>query len=149
MIKVNFLGRLGSDAEMVTTGSTKFIGLRVAVDESTNKEKSTRWVSVNADQARFKNLAQYLTKGKLIYVTGSERVSPYISKNGEPGVDTRVWADSIDFVSIGQKQENNEESFTKEEKNNQLTTGTLKTKKTTKIQEVESQETVDDDELPF
>ena len=149
--KVNIIGRLGTDAETVTTGNTSFISCRVAVDDSIGKEKNTRWVSVSADANRFKNVAQYLTKGKLVHIIGGERITPYISKNGEPSYDTRVWVDSIEFVPVGQKQENSEESFAKEEKNNQLTTGELKTKKTTKVQEVKKQEVSDDndDELPF
>lgn len=152
MIKVNFLGRLGSDAEVVTTGSTQFISFRAAIDESVNKEKTTRWVSVNADQIRFKNLSQYLTKGKLVYVTGNEKVTAYLSKTGDACVDTRIWADSIEFVSIGQKQETTEESFSKDEKNNQLTAGTLKSKKNNKVEEktvVTESSSSDDDELPF
>ena len=115
--KVNFIGRLGTDAETVTTGNTSFISCRVAVDDSNGKEKTTRWVSVSADPNRFKNVAQYLKKGKLVHITGSDRVTPYLSKNGEPGVDTRVWVDSIEFISIGSKSSEGEETFGKDEKN--------------------------------
>lgn len=146
MFKVNFFGRLGTDAETVTTGNTSFISCRVAVDDSNGKEKSTRWVNVNADANRFKNLQQYLTKGKLIYVTGNERVSPYLSKSGEPGVDTRIWVDSIEFVSTGQKQENETEHLDNDEKNAKLTAGTLKSKKAVKE---EPKKVEDDDDLPF
>ena len=149
MYKVNFFGRLGTDAETVTTGSTPFISCRVAVDDTIGKERSTRWVNVTADATRYKNLAQYLKKGKLVYVTGNERVTPYLSKSGEPGIDTRIWADSIEFVSSGSKQDNDS---AKDDKSAELTTGKLKEKDV--ITKSESKKEVDisindDDELPF
>jgi len=147
--KVNFIGRLGTDAETVSTGNTSFISCRVAVDDNNGKEKTTRWVSISADQNRFKNVAPYLTKGKLVYITGSDRVSAYLSKSGEPGVDTRVWVDSIEFVSTGTKPSDGEELFGKDEKNEKLSTGSLKPKKTTKAQETPVETQGDDDDLPF
>lgn len=144
MVKSIFIGRLGADVEKVSTGSTEFYSCRVAVDDTNGKEKSTRWINVSADANRFRNLAQYLTKGKMIYVTGNERVSPYLSKTGEPGVDTRVWADSIEFVSTGTKQEGQtDEKTDKDERNEKMTTGKLKTKKLPEKVEDES------DDLPF
>jgi single stranded DNA-binding protein len=155
--RINFIGRLGADAELVTTGATPFISCRVAVDESTAKEKSTRWISVNADSIRYKNLLQYLTKGKLLYITGVERVSAYTSKTGEIGVDTRVWADSIDFIPIGNKQGSDEtpqqhtQQNVQDQKNAQMTTGKVKsgTMPPTQMPGSPAPDFGDSDDLPF
>lgn len=144
--KVNFIGRLGSDAEVISNNnSTPFISCRVAVDDSVNKEKTTRWVNITLDNTKYKNLVQYLTKGKLVFVTGSERVSGYKTKTGDVGVDTRVFADSIEFVSTGIKQ-NTQEETENDDKNKKMSTGGLKSSK--KVEEVNISIN-DDDDLPF
>lgn len=150
---VHFIGRIGTDVETVTTGNTPFINCRVAVEDSNGKERTTRWVSVSADANRYKNMAQYLTKGKLVSITGTDRVTAYTAKNGELGVDTRVWADKIEFIPIGQKSEGNAtpapEENPKEEKNAQMTTGTVKTKKLAQKVEEPVVDNSTDDDLPF
>lgn len=150
-MNVNFIGRLGADAETVNTGNTQFISFSAAIDEGTSKEPSTRWVTVNADSNKYKNMVQYLKKGKPVYVSGTDRVSPYTSKSGNMGVDTRIWADRIEFISIGGKQnEENQASNSKEEKNGQMTTGTVRSTPPTPQVTTASPVVNDDvDDLPF
>ena len=148
--KCNFIGRLGADAETVTTG-TPFISFRVAVDETFKKETTTSWIRVVADAERYKNMVQYLTKGKAVIVTGSERVSLYSTKDGQPGIDRTVRADSIEFLNIGggngQKQEENAAPKNDSDaKNAQMTTGSVKKTKPAPAPEPEPDT---DDELPF
>lgn len=148
---VNFIGRLGVDSETVTTGTTQFISFRVAVDDSVGKESSTRWVKVSADANKFKNMAQYLKKGKLVHITGSDRVSAYAAKNGELGVDTKVWADKIEFIPIGNKTSEDGEATatntTQDEKNAQMAIKIPKSKANS-VTVVDIPENSDDD-LPF
>jgi len=103
-VKVNFVGRLGTDAETVTTQTASFISLRVAVNERVNREDVTTWMTVTCDYERYKNLAKFLTKGSVIQVNGSERCSIYKSKAGQYGIDRKVSADSIEFVNLGKKE---------------------------------------------
>lgn len=148
-MNVNFIGRVGVDAETVTTGNSQFISCRVA--ESNGKESVTRWITVNADAVKFKNLVQYLKKGKLIYVHGTDHVSAYTSKSGDIGVDTRVWAERIDFIPGGTKQsDDNQTTNTQEEKNAQMSTGTVK-RETPAPQVTTATPVVNDDadDLPF
>lgn len=148
---VSFIGRIGTDVETVTTGSTPFITCRVAVDETLGKDnRATRWISVSADAARFKNMTQYLTKGKLIFVAGTDRVSAYTTKNGEVGVDTKVWADRMEFLPLSNKQEDKGDgtATTQEDKNAQMTTGTIKKSSTAKKIEAAFNDG-DSDDLPF
>jgi single-strand DNA-binding protein len=150
LYNVNFIGRIGTDAETVSTGATPFISCRVAVDDNNGKEKSTRWVSLSLNADRYKNIAQYLTKGKLVFVSGSERVSAYTTKSGQVAVDTRIWADNIQFVPTGQKQESTGESTATEastETKNQEMKATV-TRKEDKLPEHDgAPEPIDD--LPF
>jgi len=154
LYNATFIGRIGTDAETVTTGATPFINCRIAIDDSNGKEKSTRWVSLNLNAERFKNIAQYLTKGRLVFVSGSERVRAYLNKNGEPGVDTNVWVDKIEFVPTGQKQEGSSDTTTstpkadnKEDRNKEMTVSTRKS--SPKADTSGAPEPLPDDDLPF
>ena len=73
-IKVNFIGRLGADAEIVTLPErTPFITFRAVVNERINKEDVATWLTVTADYEKYKNMAKYLTKGTIVSVGGTER----------------------------------------------------------------------------
>ena len=100
---VNFVGRIGVDAEIVSHGDVSFVSCRVAVDETTKKSSQTRWITVNGTLEKFKNVVPHLTKGRLVQVRGLERLLPYVTKNGDAGVETKVWADGIDFIATGAK----------------------------------------------
>lgn len=103
-IKVNFIGRLGADAETVTLPQqSPFISFRAAVNERINKEDVTTWMTVTADYNRYQNMAKYLTKGSVVNVCGTERCAIYQSKSGQHGIDRKVNADSIEFVNLGRK----------------------------------------------
>ena len=120
-VKVNFIGRLGANAELVTSQQTPFISLRTAVNDRVNHEDVTIWMSVTADYNRFKNMIQYLKQGTLVSITGTERCSTYNAKNGTVGIDRKVIADSIEFVRIGRKNDSNQD----ETSNAEMTTGGL------------------------
>ena len=151
-IKARLIGRLGADAETVTTGTTPFISFRVAVDQVVKKEPKTTWVSVNASASDFKNLIQYLTKGKLVYVSGRLNVQLYTAKNGEPGIYIRVWANDIEVIPVGKPQDGQQGGQTqtaqpssKDTKNAAMSTGGLKN---SHVEEAVPYEPADDD-LPF
>lgn len=108
-VKVNFIGRLGADAEKVTLPQQKpFISFRAAVNERINKEDVTTWMTVTGDFSRYENMAKYLTKGSVVSVSGTERCTIYQSKNGQHGIDRKVNADSIEFVNLGRKDSDGE-----------------------------------------
>ena len=108
-VKVNFIGRLGADAEKVELPQQKpFISFRAAVNERINKEDVTTWMTVTADFSRYENMAKYLTKGCVVSVNGTERCTLYTSKNGQTGIDRKVSADSIEFVNLGKKESDGE-----------------------------------------
>jgi single-strand DNA-binding protein len=104
MIQVNFNGRLGADAEVRQGKEGKeFITFSVAVNEKRNGEKKTTWMRVRSDNMR---IAPYLKKGSLVFISGNEDVSTFVDRNGSTQVSRDVRAHNIDFISVGNTNEN-------------------------------------------
>ena len=103
---VHLNGRLGADAEVKTgKNGNQFLSMRVATDEFKNGNKSTAWFNVVADASdRHMKMLQYLTKGKLVGIVGTETVDLFTNKNGEPQISRDIRAFNIDFVNIGNKE---------------------------------------------
>lgn len=110
MVNVNFIGRLGADPEQkVTTSGSNIVTMRVAVDEFQNGQKATSWMSVvaNANDKRIAKMIPYLKKGNGVQVFGSEKISIYTDRQNLPAIDRSVYADRIDFVNLGGKNDSN------------------------------------------
>ncbi len=98
--KVILVGNLGRDAETKFTPSgasvTKFsvATTRSWKDQQTNDWKEeTNWTNVVA--WRQENVANYLTKGKQVYVEGRLQTRSYDDKEGKKVYTTEVVADEI------------------------------------------------------
>ena len=71
MKNITIAGGIGKNAETRRTqDGTPVTGFSVAVDDRTGKEKSTMWFDVSMWGNRGERLAQYLTKGTKVAVTG-------------------------------------------------------------------------------
>ena len=101
MVNVNVIGRLGADAELINGKNGQFLSFRMAVDDRVKNEKTTTWFRVTLNGDRVAKLAEYLTKGKLINVIGTETVSIYNAKDGTPQVSRDIAASNVEFVSVG------------------------------------------------
>ena len=102
MVNVNFIGRLGADAELRTSkGGKQYVAMRVATDEFRNGEKGTAWINVTYHGDRAIKMHEYLKKGSAVSVMGSETVGTYQNKNGETQVSRDVLADRVDFLNLG------------------------------------------------
>lgn len=157
-IKVNFVGRLGSDAEIVTLPErTPFISFRAVVNERIGKEDVATWLTVTGDYEKYKNMLKYLTKGSVVCVGGTERCSLYTSKSGVNGIDRKIIADFIEFAGLGKKDNDSNnnvkrESVTvvnaaeKQDLASALSTGTIKKNQPVAKVEVTGGQ---DDDLPF
>ncbi|MBM3785726.1 MAG: single-stranded DNA-binding protein [Acidobacteria bacterium] len=104
--KVILVGHLGRDAETKFTPSgvsvTKFsvATSRRWKDQQTNEWKEeTDWHNVSLWRAE--NLAQYLTKGKQVYVEGRLQNRSYEDKDGQKRYATDVVADDVILLSSG------------------------------------------------
>lgn len=107
---VNLIGRLGADAEVKSgKNGNQFISFRVAADEFKNGSRGTVWFNVITDSnERNMKIVQYLTKGRLINITGTETCDIYFNKNNEPQISRDIRAFNVDFVSSS--QQNTEQS---------------------------------------
>lgn len=100
-----FTGRIGRDADARTTPSGKqVVNFSLAVDERRGGEKKTLWVSCGLWGERGQKLAQYLTKGSIVSVSGPVRVESYTSKSGEAASKLCCMVNDISMHG-GQSQE--------------------------------------------
>lgn len=106
MININFIGRLGADAEtkVNSRNGKEFLKLRMVCNERHGGIETSSWFDVLYDGIKGGSIKQYLTKGKLLEVHGCEQVSGYIDKNGTAQVDRTVHADRIDFLPTSNRQ---------------------------------------------
>lgn len=71
MKSITIAGNIGKDAVTRTTqGGDKVTGFTVAVEDRQNKDKSTVWFDVSMWGARGEKIAEYLTKGGKVCVSG-------------------------------------------------------------------------------
>lgn len=80
MKSLTIAGRLTKDAVTREAGSDKVTGFSVAVDDRSNKEKSTLFFDCSMWGKRGETLAQYLTKGSSVTVAGDLGTREYEGK---------------------------------------------------------------------
>jgi single-strand DNA-binding protein len=98
--KVILVGHLGRDAETkFTPGGTAVTKFSVATSrrwkdkQSGEWKEETDWTNITLWQAE--NLANYLTKGKQVYVEGRIHTRSYDDKDGKKVYATEVVADEV------------------------------------------------------
>jgi single-strand DNA-binding protein len=98
--KVILVGHLGRDAETAYTASqTPVTKFSVATNRRWKDQQSGEWKEetnwTNVVLWRSENLAQYLTKGKQVYVEGRIQTRSYDDKDGKKVWTTEVVADDV------------------------------------------------------
>lgn len=103
MEKVQISGRLGRDAAIRETQSgAKIISFTVAVNSKRRNVEKTSWYDVSIfNYERYKNMAQYLTKGSLVYVAGDIETDLETGNDGITRCRRNVLADSVEFINSG------------------------------------------------
>ncbi|MEW5913700.1 MAG: single-stranded DNA-binding protein [Thermodesulfobacteriota bacterium] len=105
--KVILIGNLGADPELKYTPSgTPVCSLRLATTESFkdregNQQERTEWHRVVAWSKLGEIAAQYLSKGRQVYVEGSIRTRSWEGQNGEKRYMTEIIARDIQFLGGG------------------------------------------------
>ena len=107
--KVMLIGNLAADAELKTTQTgANVCKFRLACNESWikdgEKQDKTEWVSCVLWGKRGQALAQYLTKGKTIYVEGRLQTSSY-EKDGVKHYRTEVNVGEVLLLGGGGQRE--------------------------------------------
>ena len=142
MIYCELIGRLGADAELRTSAKgNQFVSMRVASNDFVGGENVTTWVTVMWSGDRAVKMQEHMKKGSAVSVHGTLRTSLFTNKNGEQSISTDLFADRVDFVSLGKSGDTQANEAVTE-------TGTFKPK--AKAEEVAVASAASDaDDLPF
>jgi single-strand DNA-binding protein len=104
MITSFFTARIGKDAQVRESKNGKFMSMDVVVNDKINGEEKSTWVRVTSNKPNHINLAQYLTKGKVINIVGNTSSRAWIDKEGKAQSQLKVSADKIDFLNFGKRK---------------------------------------------
>jgi single-strand DNA-binding protein len=104
--KVILVGHLGRDAETkFTPGGTSITRFSVATNRRTKDSQSGEWKDetdwTNVVLWKAENLANYLTKGKQLYVEGRIQTRSYEDKDGKKIYSTEVVAEEVILLGGG------------------------------------------------
>ena len=106
MLTLTLAGRIGRDAELRQTPTGKSVcGFSVAVDVRRGAEKTTTWVSCTLWEKRAEALAQYLTKGTAVAVSGEMSVREFKRKTGEAGFAIECRVSELTLLGGGSQPE--------------------------------------------
>ena len=104
MNKVLLIGRLGRDPEQHwTANGAQVVTMSVATTESYtdragNRVEQTEWHRVVTFQRTASICAQYLTKGRLVYVEGKIQTRKWQDQQGQDRYMTEIKAQRVNFL---------------------------------------------------
>lgn len=102
--KVIVLGNLGQDPELRHTASGRPVAtLRIATneqwtDQNGERKERTEWHSVVVWGRQAENCAQYLSKGRQVFVEGRLQTRKWEDRDGNPRYTTEIVADRVQFI---------------------------------------------------
>jgi single-strand DNA-binding protein len=102
--KVILLGNLGRDPELRHTGSGKAVAtLNLATtdtwtDQSGERQERTEWHRVVVWGRPAENCAQYLKKGRQVFIEGRIQTRKWQDQEGKDRYSTEVVADRVQFL---------------------------------------------------
>jgi single-strand DNA-binding protein len=109
--RVILVGNLGRDAELrFTGGGTPVAKFSVATTETFKgrdgeRKEETEWHRINLWGKSAETLAQYLTKGKQVYIEGRLRTQKWKDKDGNDRTSVEVTADRVTLLSGGPRRD--------------------------------------------
>jgi single stranded DNA-binding protein len=105
---ITFDGRLGKDAQILTTKNGKqYMRFSVANNLYTSKEERTDWFDVTCyDEFALEKKAKFLTKGTYVIITGSIVTEVKQGQDGRSWINHYVTATAIDLPRFGKPQDN-------------------------------------------
>ena len=107
--KAILVGNLGTDAELRhTDGGSAVASFRLVTSESWNdkqgqRQEKTEWHTVTLWGKQAETLAEYLKKGRQVYVEGRIQTREYM-KDGEKRYATEIRADRVNLLGERQRQ---------------------------------------------
>jgi single-strand DNA-binding protein len=109
--RVILVGNLGRDAELRYTGTgTAVAKFSVATTETYKgrdgeKKEETEWHRINLWGKSAETLAQYLTKGKQVYIEGRLKTQKWKDKEGADRTTVEVTADKVTLLGGGSRSQ--------------------------------------------
>lgn len=107
---VILIGRLTDDPQLKYLQDGKAVGsFRLAVDRPFVNQKGERdadFVDIEVWQKQAETCAQYLSKGRLVYVKGALRINSYTDSNNIRRKGVKVVANSVRFLDRAQNGNN-------------------------------------------
>lgn len=106
MIKLQIVGNLGKDCIVKEVNGKNVINFSVAhteryKDSMGNPKERTTWVECAYWTDRT-TVAQYLTKGKMVYAEGSPEADGYLNKEGQPAATLRMRVQNLQLLGGNQ-----------------------------------------------
>lgn len=101
MRKIQIIGNIGKDAEYQTNEKGGYISFTMAAKSTPKSE--TIWVKCYKNGGE--NFAQYLTKGKKVYVSGDLGLHTWQTKEGQSRTDVLCYVDFVEFCGSKAEQE--------------------------------------------
>ena len=103
----NFTGNLGNDAEQrFTANSESIVNFSVAVKSGYGENASTTWAKCSMWGKRGEAVAQYLTKGQLVGVSGEVTLRPWKDKEGVEKFSLEVRVNDLTLLGGKAKRSN-------------------------------------------
>jgi single-strand DNA-binding protein len=102
MIKLQIVGNLGKDCIVKEVNGKNVINFSVAhteryKDAQGNQKERTTWVEC-AYWTDKTTVAQYLTKGKMVYAEGSPEADGYLNKEQQPAATLRMRVSNLQLL---------------------------------------------------
>ncbi len=114
--KVILIGNLGADPEKRVTPSGQVVtNFNIATterwnDKSGQRQERTEWHRIVVWGAAAENCAQYLSKGRPVYIEGALRTRQWDDKDGNKRYTTEVVAQRVQFLGTSPGGERRGES---------------------------------------
>ncbi len=112
---VTLVGRLTRDPEIrYTTSNLPFCKFTIAVNRQYQNREGNReadFITCVAWRGTAENLAKYMSKGKLIGLTGRIETNSYQNNQGQKVNTVEVVVDNIQFLERGNTQEDNQSQY--------------------------------------
>ena|SRR5690606_6909737 len=98
--RCEFIGRLGRDPESrFSPDGMQIVSFSIAVGRKYKDKEETEWVNIVAFGKLAEICAEYLSKGKQIYVAGRMNTQKYQDKEtGQDRYSTRIIADQLQML---------------------------------------------------
>jgi len=95
---INFVGRLGADAEFKQVGDNSVLEFRICCSTGWGEREIASWYRCTLWGKRGEKIEQYLTKGKQVFVSGELTMRPWTTSEGVEKMSADINLNSIDLI---------------------------------------------------